>query len=61
MSDSRPKGVGTLVEPSAPQAAPAPKRPYQPPHLIVYGDLRDLTMGPSTGSGESGNPTIFRA
>ncbi len=37
------------------------KKPYSPPRLITYGDLRTLTLGPSPGIGESGNPAVFRA
>lgn len=37
------------------------KRPYAPPRLVRYGDVRDVTLGPSFGSGESGNPTFLRA
>lgn len=36
------------------------KKPYRRPRLQAYGDLRDLTLGPSPGIGESGNPAIFR-
>lgn len=39
---------------------PAPKKPYSPPLLAVFGDVRDVTMGVSPGVGESGNPVIFR-
>lgn len=38
-----------------------PKRLYEPPRLVAFGDLRTLTLGPSAGTGESGNPAIFRA
>ena len=27
---------------------------YQKPELICYGDVRDITLGPSPGFGESG-------
>ncbi|HXU34120.1 MAG TPA: lasso RiPP family leader peptide-containing protein [Thermoanaerobaculia bacterium] len=40
---------------------PGPKRPYEPPKLIVFGDLRTLTLGPSPGIGESGNPALFKS
>ena len=30
------------------------------PVLTVYGDVRQLTMGPTPGTGESGQPTILR-
>lgn len=41
--------------------AGAAKRPYEPPKLILFGDLRTLTLGPSPGIGESGNPALFKA
>lgn len=44
-----------------PGASSASRRPYRPPRLIEYGSLLDLTLGPSAGTGESGNPEIFRA
>jgi hypothetical protein len=34
---------------------------YHKPRLVVLGDLRGLTLGPSEGLGESGNPTFFKA
>ena len=36
------------------------RKPYQKPRLIHHGDVRDVTMGPTPGIGESGNPTTFR-
>ncbi len=30
------------------------RRPYQSPVLTAYGDVRDITMGPTVGFGESG-------
>jgi len=35
-------------------------RAWEPPRLRHHGDLRGLTLGPSPGVGESGNPAIFR-
>lgn len=32
------------------------KREYQPPKLIILGDIRAVTLGGSAGTGESGNP-----
>ncbi len=44
---------------------PAPplgaKRPYHAPQLVVFGDLRTVTLGPSPGIGESGNPALFKS
>ena len=37
------------------------KRPYEPPRLVVFGDLRTFTLGPSAGIGESGNPALFKS
>ena len=31
-------------------------RGYQKPVLQCYGDVRDITLGPSPGLAESGNP-----
>jgi hypothetical protein len=45
-----------------PQDAPssAVRKPYVTPALVLYGDVRDVTLGPSPGTGESGNPLTFR-
>jgi hypothetical protein len=40
---------------------PQRRRPYQPPQLTACGDLREITLGPSPGIGESGSPAIFKA
>lgn len=32
------------------------KREYQPPRLMIFGDIRAVTLGGSAGTGESGNP-----
>jgi hypothetical protein len=37
------------------------KAPYRKPVLTEYGDLREMTLGPSPGIGESGNPAVFRS
>lgn len=37
------------------------RKSYHRPTLTLWGDLRDLTMGPSPGIGESGNPALFKA
>ncbi len=36
------------------------RRPYSAPVLEDFGDVRDITLGPSPGVGESGAPTMFR-
>lgn len=33
---------------------------YEKPILICYGDVRDVTLGPTFGGGESGCEGIFR-
>lgn len=35
-------------------------KPYQAPVLICYGDVRDITLGPTFGGGESGCEGLFR-
>lgn len=35
-------------------------RVYVSPRLVRYGDVRDVTLGPSPGIGESGNPGVLR-
>jgi hypothetical protein len=37
------------------------KRPYRPPRLETHGELVDLFAGSPGGTGESGNPTVFRS
>jgi hypothetical protein len=37
-----------------------PKKAYRRPRLTLWGDLRDVTLGPSPGVGESGNPGMFK-
>lgn len=32
---------------------------YEKPVLIAYGDVRDITLGPSPGFGESGAGVFF--
>jgi hypothetical protein len=36
------------------------RRTWTRPTLTIHGDLRQLTMGPSPGVGESANPLTFR-
>jgi hypothetical protein len=35
---------------------PEPKKPYAPPGLREFGELRTLTLGGSPGAGDSGGP-----
>ena len=39
----------------------SPRRRWVRPKLTVYGDLRRLTMGPSPGTGESGNVFTYKS
>jgi len=36
------------------QREPNPVKAYEPPVLVHYGDVRDVTLGPTVGIGESG-------
>lgn len=36
----------------------AARLPYETPVLILHGDVRDLTMGGTTGVGDSGNTGV---
>jgi hypothetical protein len=38
----------------------AARKAYHSPRLIRYGDVRDVTLGPSPGLGESGNPGVLK-
>lgn len=52
---------GETVELRDGAAAPkASKRFYSPPVLEIFGDIRDVTLGPSPGVGESGAPVMFK-
>lgn len=58
---TRPKAEAPAAStPSSVQKVVASTRPWSRPELIVYGDIRQLTMGPTPGVGESGNPAVFR-
>lgn len=48
---------------SSPSSAQAPgtgRKPYARPKLENFGDLRDITLGPSPGLNESGNPYTLK-
>lgn len=45
----------SIQEPSA----ISEKRSYRSPHLWLLGDVRDLTLGPTIGKGESGFPELY--
>jgi len=36
------------------------KKAYETPVLVHHGDVRDITLGPTIGIGESGNELGFR-
>ena len=36
------------------------KKDYEKPVLIAYGDVRDITLGPTVGEGESGAALFLR-
>jgi hypothetical protein len=40
--------------------AGAVRKPYESPRLVRYGDVRDVTLGPTPGTGESGAPGVLR-
>ncbi|MEM7354873.1 MAG: hypothetical protein AAF657_28955 [Acidobacteriota bacterium] len=42
------------------QGNPPPRKPYQKPRLVVFGDVRDSTFGASPGIGDSANPALLR-
>ena len=42
------------------EASPPPARPYVRPILTRFGDVRDLTMSSSPGTGESGYPLLYK-
>jgi len=59
-----PQRVSSLSNATSPAGEGRPeglaKKPYHRPRLVLWGDLRDLTLGPSPGIGESGQPAIFK-
>lgn len=57
----KPKLDGTAPDSGSAFAAAPVKAPWQRPRLTVHGDLRELTMGPSPDTGESGQPLVLRA
>jgi len=40
---------------SATESTVIERKPYEPPALTALGDVRDLTLGGSPGTGDSGN------
>lgn len=47
---------GAAAQPEHPEREEAARRPYSPPRLEALGDLRELTLGPSPGIGDSLDP-----
>lgn len=47
-------------KPPKPAADAPQRRPYRKPELTRRGDVRDVTLGPTPGIGESGNPGTLR-
>ena len=43
------------MKPATAHPAPAPKKPYAPPKLVTYGEVRVLTQSQSSGSSEGSN------
>ncbi len=56
-----PESKSSNLAPVSQIPAAGSKRPYVPPRLVVFGDLRTFTLGPTPGTGESGNPAVFRS
>ncbi len=50
--------VTSLIESSTAAIDQSKGTVYETPRLIVLGDVRDLTLGGSVGSGDSGNPGL---
>lgn len=40
---------------------PKVDKQYEKPVLVAYGDIRDITLGPTVGEGESGCALFFRS
>lgn len=51
------KAEGANREVSTPgNRGPGTRRPYSPPALLDFGEVRELTLGASGGTLESGDP-----
>lgn len=44
---------------AADQKTPSPKKPYNPPTLVEYGDIAKLTQGSPSGMFPDGMPGMF--
>lgn len=61
MDSPRDLSLSTAASAAPEPASPASrKKPYRRPRLVLWGDLRDVTLGPSPGVGESGTPGMFK-
>ena len=56
------KNKASSPPPEGPETPSEPRRraTWTPPRLVAYGDLRELTMGPTPGVGESGPSGVRR-
>ena len=59
MDGAKPQNSGTPPAANG-SSGERQRKPYERPQLTHRGDVRDVTMGPTPGVGESGNPTNFR-
>lgn len=48
------------IESAEPGTAQLQKMPYQKPALSELGKVSHVTAGPSFGTGESGNPFVYK-
>lgn len=42
-------------------SVPPNKKVYTKPKLVIYGDIRGITLGPSPGTLESGGASTYRS
>lgn len=55
------RGQGSAPEERPPPPiGPGSRRAYAAPAVRVLGDIRDVTMGPTPGIGESGGALVFK-
>ena len=62
--EDRPVGAPSSVEhgqesPREPEGCARVRAPWSPPRLEWFGDVRQVTMGGTTGINESGDPMRF--
>ncbi|WP_170132106.1 lasso RiPP family leader peptide-containing protein [Arenicella xantha] len=60
MNNKREKMSVASVEKTDVASTNSARKPYQKPVLTCYGDVRDVTLGPTFGGGESGCEGIFK-